>query len=241
MQQHLHTVLKCCLSQVAAAAQALQLSTLCEHLGLSAAAADWLKLAGPEQWPSPEQLQQAEQAQAVQQLAQDVLQQHMGSCAATTGAVVTAATGSSPTPEQAQAAFLLDALHSANPATLQAWLHTSTSAQCSGRDSSKPRSAQGTRRPSSAAGAGAAAAVQAAVAGGVQPGKVGVLLAKPLTVLDSWISIAQYLVDHAQYTAGQKLCGFALQQARYAEHICTVLSTSATRRLCLHYCFFHSG
>lgn len=199
-------------------------------MGLSAAAADWLKLAGPEQWPSPEQLQQAEQAQAVQQLAQDVLQQHTSSSAATTTEeVVTAAAGSSTTAEQGQASgFLHDALHSANPATLQAWLNTSTSIQRSGRDSSKPSSAHGTRRPSSAAGAGAAAAVQAAVAGGVQPGKVGVLLAKPLAVLDSWVSIAQYLVDHAQYTAGQKLCGFALQQARYAGCICTALSTFAT-------------
>jgi hypothetical protein len=36
----------------------------------------------------------------------------------------------------------------------------------------------------------------------------------PLKPLDSWVSIARYLVDHAQYTAGRRLCGYALELAR---------------------------
>ena len=37
-----------------------------------------------------------------------------------------------------------------------------------------------------------------------------------MNALDGWVRIARYLVDHAQYTAGQKFCSFALEQARCA-------------------------
>lgn len=230
---------------MAAAAVELQLSSLCELLGLAAAAVDWLQLAAPEKWPSAEQLQQAEQSNAVQQLALDILQAHTVSATASASAAGTrpqsaVSTSTSIQPEswkvQEDAAFLREAVQGIEPATLWAWLHGSPAGNAAndpaadnslgvgsgdGTWGSRVGSAQGGRRPGSSAGARASAAAAALSAAATSSGtgnssnkRVQLLQVKPLTDLDSWVSIARYLVDHAQYTAGQKLCTVALERAR---------------------------
>lgn len=220
---------RCVNMQVAAAAEALQLSAVCDQLGLAAAAAEWYRLAAPESCPSVEQQQQAAQSRRVQQVVLELLQAQTGSTQ-----------GQQPLAEQqrplqgdaaAPGAFLVDALAGVDQHTMSSWLPDSTGG--SGLDSgscdkaaslntwgSRVGSAQGGCRPSSAAaGAGMAAqlaGLSAGPPGGGQASSMQALQVSPVSALDSWVSIAQYLVDHAQYTAGQRLCSFALEQARWA-------------------------
>ena len=220
---------------------ALQLSTLCDQLGLSAAAADWQHLAAPESWPSAKQQQQAARSQAVQLLARDLLQGH---AAGSVGRPATAGSCEQPSqppppPQQQQQqqklqgetpGFLVEVLAGVDKHTLASWLpNTSSSgpdgstldrAASHGTWGSRVGSAQGGPRPSSAAGAGAAAAALAAGVGGSGTGSIRILQVSPVNALDGWVCIARYLVDHAQYTAGQKLCSFALEQARCACGTC---------------------
>jgi hypothetical protein len=229
----------CCLLQVATAAVELRLSSLSELLGLTAAASDWLQLAAPDRWPSPEQVQQAEQSRAVQKLARDVLQAHSVSACAAVSDGSGGSKSSDQLPKQVPdtAAFLLAAAQGVQTGTLSAWLagrpldgytkdpavdNTSKVDAGDGSWGSRVGSAQGGRRPVSSAGARAGAAAAALAAGAPSRSSNGssrhvqLLHVKPLADLDSWVSIARYLVDHAQYTAGQKLCAVALEQARCA-------------------------
>jgi hypothetical protein len=219
-----------CLVQVAATVAALQLSTLCDKLGLSAAAADWQHLASPESWPSAEQQQQAARSQAVQLLARDLLQANASGSAerpATAGTAEPAAQLQQQQKMQGETpGFLVETLAGVDKHTLASWLPNTRSngpegstldrGASHGTWGSRVGSAQGGPRPSSAAGAGAAAAALAAGVGGSEAGSIRVLQVSPVNALDGLVCIAQYLVDHAQYTAGQKLCGFALEQARCA-------------------------
>lgn len=210
--------------QVAAAAVALDLSCVCEQLVLPAAAAGWLQLAALERWPSHEQLQQAEVSKSMQQMSKGVLQayyrRHSGRSAQL--AADSQESGCS------SIGFLHEALDDVEPATLQSWLrgscdNSSSSSHPAAAGStvhstwgSRAGSALGRSRPASAA-VGTRAAV-AALTAGVQDsllhGRVRVLQVAPLKPLDSWVSIARYLVEHAQYTAGQGLCGVMLELAR---------------------------
>jgi hypothetical protein len=221
--------------QASAAVAALELSTICEQVGLTTAAADWLQLAAPEQWPHPEQLQQAEASKAMQQLSNEALQAY---CSSSKGRSRPQSAASSKLAAEQQTqdvvtvstGFLQQGLAGVEAGTLQAWLSTSSassSRHCGGKGAgdssnagstwgSRVGSAQGRSRPASAAGARAAAAALAAGVEGGLAGKVDVLQVTPTKALDSWVSIARYLVDHAQYTAGQKLCSTALELARWA-------------------------
>lgn len=210
--------------QVAAAAVALDLSCVCEQLLLPAAAAGWLQLAALERWPSHEQLQQAEVSKSMKQLSKGVLQAYyLQHSHRSTHLVADSQEGGS-----TSTGFLQAALDDVEPATLQSWLRSSCDISSS---SSHPAAAGSTvhstwgsragcapgrsHPPSVAAGArAAAAALTAGVQDGLLHSRMGVLQVAPLKPLDSWVSIACYLVEHAQYTAGQGLCGVILQLAR---------------------------
>jgi hypothetical protein len=214
--------------QVAAAAIALDLSRVCDQLGLSAAAAGWLQLAALEHWPSPEQLQQAEVSRSMQQLSKDVLQAY---CSRQPGTSTQPGADKQEGGSSSSTAFLREALDGVEPTTLQSWLRSSSCDSGSSSSShpaaagstahstwgSRAGSAPGRSRPASAAAGARAAAATAALTAGVQDGlghgRVGVLQVAPLKPLDSWVAIARYL-EHAQYTAGQRLCGVMLELAR---------------------------
>lgn len=191
-----------------AAAMTLQLATLCKLLGLTSAAAGWLRLAAPEQWPSPEQQMQAQQSMAVQQLAHGLLLQH-GAGAGSTDA----ARDAQQHEDCKVTSFILAGIKEADASAVQAWLQGVTSRTPGSSQEAQAHStlSSTSSRPPSAAGTGAAAAALAAGGGhGVE-----VLRVKPLSMLDSWARISRYLVDHAQFTAGQKLCRAALDLARW--------------------------
>lgn len=214
-------------AQVAAAAVGLQLSALCEQLGLSAAASEWLQLATPERWPTPEQLQCAEASMGVQQLTQDLLLQansSSGVAAAASGGAATAGGNRSPAAAH-QTAFLVEALQGVEPATLRAWQqacpqhddnNTTNSHSSSSSTHSRPRSAAGVGAAAAAAAAASLASSRAGSNSNAYPQAVAgkLLQLKPRVDVECWVSIARYWVDHAQYTAGQKMCGLALQVAR---------------------------
>lgn len=217
--------------QAAAAVAALELSTLCEQLGLPTAAADWMQLAAPEQWPNLEQVQQAEASKAVQQLSIEALQTYFSRKGMSWPQSATSSKVAAERQKQDGVSdstrFLREGLAGVEAETLQAWLCTSStsSGYCGGKGAadtshagstwgSRVGSAQGRSKPASAAGGRAAAAALAAGVKGGFSGEVGVLHVTATKALDSWVSIARYLVNHAQYTAGQNLCSTALELAR---------------------------
>lgn len=109
--------------QAMTAVYTLELSSLCEYLGLTTEASTWLAAAAPESWPTQQQLQQAEQLVAAQQLVQQVLQHAAQShdSSSTSGAAVTASAHLSPV------GFLSAALQQAEPYLAQSWLRCATS------------------------------------------------------------------------------------------------------------------
>lgn len=220
--------------QAAAAAFSLQLASLCDALRLPAAASDWRKLAAVERWPSQEQLQQAEQQAAVAGVVDTVLLHHAQPVSAGGGAdvilpadqqtTVQAANnggntgsnggGCSETVLAATPSFLVEALNQAGPVTVKHWVAENCNGNVGGGRMKGGNS--GLKRPASAAGAGAAAIT---AAGGTSESTAallaaGVMQVKPMGLFECWLYMAQYLVDHAQYTAGQQLCSVAFSLAK---------------------------
>jgi hypothetical protein len=206
-----------CSLQAMAAAITLKLAAACEELGLVPEAAAWLEVAAPDNWPSAQQQQAAAQQVAVQQLASQVI----------AAAGVSAGAGQDSAGKQVpqHAAFLVSAAQQADPGVLQAWASNSNSSPCSCSTAAaaavRRSSSQGAWRPASASRmqlqglpAGSAAGGSSAVGEEATLGCKAKWL-RPVSQQECLLGIAQYLVDHAQYTPAVRLCATALQLARY--------------------------
>lgn len=240
------------LLQALAAAFTLQLSALSSALGLVADANTWLTRAAPETWPTQQQLQQAEQQLAAQDLVTTVLKYAAQSAAALGVEDPHAMNTTSSPPIHAE--FLTNALAHTEPNTLRSWLQNAADSDRNRgtlQASIAAGTAQGSLRPSSAnlilqsqhmlgldtginTNRSVTSSVYKASGGVINPGEEAVLHGKvqwlkPFALQDCWLGIARYLVEQGQFTAAKRLCGAALELARWVDGLCDDVACVMTK------------